>query len=248
MKFLLLIERSLIMIFWVMLIFGFDTTYTAILTIASALIHELGHVICLFIIKSKGDAIPTPNISGFKITLPTTSYKEELACAAFGPLANLTTSLLFFVADFIFGSPYLAAFGILNAMTALSNLLPIEEYDGYKILSATLALHSRSFEKALNILDSISFLFSASLTLLALYVMLKIGEGYWFFAVFFTLNRAISALRKRNNALSGIHPSNSTRSRQKQRLIPPPPFSGKYPRYARRKFALTAVNRRRSIF
>ena len=187
MKFLLLTERSLIMIFWVLLIFGFDTTYTAILTIASALIHELGHVICLFIIKSNGRAIPMPNISGFRITLPTTSYKEELACAACGPIANLITALLFFVADFIFDSPYLATFGILNAMTALSNLIPIEEYDGYKILSAALALRKKSFDKALSALNSVSFLFSSALTLLALYVMLKIGEGYWFFAVFFTI-------------------------------------------------------------
>ena len=198
MKFLLLLEHSLIMLFWVLLIFGFDTTYTAILTIASALIHEFGHILCLFFVNSKSLTIPKTNLSGFRIKLPSISYKQELACAISGPLANLTVAFLSFLLNLYLHSPYLETFEILNALTAFSNLIPIEEYDGYKILLAVF-----SPLKALDTIEywlrMLSLIISAAFTLLSLYVMLKIGEGYWFFGVFFTLTlRSVIKNQKAN--------------------------------------------------
>ena len=187
MKFLLLLERSLLIVFWVLLIFGFDTPHTAILTILSALIHEIGHVICLLTIKSDGSYIPSPNISGFRIKIPGMSYKSELLCALSGPVATLVAALICFLPLPMLDEAYIQTFAILNIMTMISNLLPIEEYDGYKILDAILGLTMKYNMRAQNSLYLISLIFSAAMCFLSLYVILKLGEGYWIFAVFFTV-------------------------------------------------------------
>lgn len=187
MKFLLLLERSLLLVFWVLLIFGFDLPYTAILTILAALIHELGHVFCLMRTKSSCNLLPKPNVSGFRIKIPEMSYQKELLCALYGPLANLAVALLCLLPLSPKLTPYLHTFATLNIMTMISNLLPIEEYDGYKILGSVLSLTVRCEATAQNVLYMTSLIFSAVMCFLSLYVMLKLGEGYWIFAVFFTV-------------------------------------------------------------
>ena len=187
MKFLLLIERSLLVIFWVLLIFGFDMPYMAILTILSALIHEAGHIICLLIIKSDRSYMPTPNISGFRIKISGMSYKNELLCALAGPLANLVLATVCCFPSPVRWATYLKTFAMLNVMTMISNLLPIEEFDGYKILNAILALTVKCNFHAQKLLYFVSFVFSAAMCFLSLYIILKLGEGYWIFALFFTV-------------------------------------------------------------
>lgn len=187
MKFLFLLERSMLIVFWVLLIFGFDTPYTAILTIISAAIHELGHVSYLLILNRKGSIIPIPNISGLRIKIPVLSYREELFCALSGPFANLAAALICLIPFPVSCSAYIKAFAALNIMTMISNLLPIEEYDGYKALGAILGLTVKSNSIAQNILYLTSLIVSSTMCLLTLYIMLKLDEGYWIFAVFFTI-------------------------------------------------------------
>lgn len=186
MKFLLLLERSLLIIFWVLLIFGFDSPYTAILTIISAMIHESGHVICLLAVKSKERLIPTPHISGFRIKIPTLSYKEELLCALSGPMANLAVGIVFFFSFPPVLASYLKTFATLNIMTMVSNLLPIEGYDGYKILDAILGILFKCNALAQNLLFLTSLITSSVMCFLSLYIILKLGAGYWIFGLFFT--------------------------------------------------------------
>ena len=82
-------------------------------------------------------------------------------------------------------------------MTMLSNLLPIEGYDGYRAVSSAAALLELDPTRTERTLSSLSFFFSVLVTFLSLYLILKIGEGYWIFGVFFTLT--LSALAKRQN-------------------------------------------------
>lgn len=192
MKFLLLAEQSLLVVFWVLLIFGFDSTYIAVLTVLSALVHELGHIIAVMLIHKKGCFMPKPDISGFRIKLPSMSYKEELICAISGPLANLI--LLVFTLPV--SSPYAKTFAMLNLLTMLSNLLPIDGYDGFKILTSIFGLRLKCYARAQRILYSISFAFSCVMCFLALYILLKIGEGYWLFAVFFSVMLRAMIVRK----------------------------------------------------
>lgn len=199
MKLALLLQKCLPILFWALLMFGFDAPFMAILTIVSALIHELGHL-CVLKLLNKGDFHSVyGRIFGFGIPIRNLSYKEELLVALGGPFINILFGVLFTILPqanaFL---SYLRLFGILNIMTALSNILPIESYDGYRILHSLIAIFSKDYERGESVLFSLSFLFSAILCLLSLYLILKIGEGYWIFAVFFSiLLTSIAKVQKR---------------------------------------------------
>lgn len=183
MKLLILLEGTLPLIFWVLLIFGFDAPYVAILTIATALIHEIGHLAAIYTVKKEYKSTPRADISGFRIEVRNLSYKEEMICALAGPLINLVLGILLLL---LFDSEYALVFSALNIMTALSNLLPVRGYDGYKFALSCASLYSDNPARVELILERFSFFFSAVMCFLSLYFILKIGEGYWIFAVFFS--------------------------------------------------------------
>ncbi|MBE6644052.1 MAG: hypothetical protein E7612_01580 [Ruminococcaceae bacterium] len=184
MKFLIFTEQTLTLLFWVILTFGFDTPSVAILTVIAALIHEAGHILVLYTLNKSSCALPRAKLSGFRIKTGILSYKEELYSALAGPLFNLWTGAFSLL---ISKSPLLSIFSLLNFMTAISNLLPIKGYDGYKALSCFLMIISRDGSKFESVLRLISFLLSCLLTFFSLFLILKIGEGYWIFFIFFSI-------------------------------------------------------------
>lgn len=174
-----LFEEILTVLFWVLLIFGFDSPKIAVYTIISAFLHECGHLAALRIMRKKSAPLPLANVSGFRIKISELSYTEELIAALSGPLVNL---LIAAVSYFFFGG---GIFAILNLMTAISNLLPIEGYDGYKICICITRVLFGDFSLGERIVEGVSFILCAALAFAFLFIMLKIGEGYWSFAIFF---------------------------------------------------------------
>ena len=150
-RYLELSVRILSGFFWLLLLFGFDDGITAALTVAAALFHELGHVAALFIIGA-GGRLPAARLRGLAL-VPSRilSYKEEALVASAGPLANLMlAALLSFLPPF--GQSRLFLF--INLLTALSNLLPVKGYDGYRAISSLLLPARRTssgFEAATSI-------------------------------------------------------------------------------------------------
>lgn len=200
MEFLYFLQKTLPILFWVLIIFGFDTTYVAILTISAAIIHEIGHIIAIVFLCKKEKTL-CGDISGFRIKTENLSYKEEIIVSLAGPSINLITAILFLLLPFPQGfKEYAYTFAILNFMTMASNLLPIENYDGYNALLAAFSLMFKECTRGERILQNLSFLFSAILCFFSLYLMLKIGEGYWIFALFFslTLSRIIKQQKTYN--------------------------------------------------
>lgn len=194
MKLALFLSKILPLLFWILLMLGFDSVCIAVLTLLSALIHECGHLIAASSKKKVG--LPQAHISGFRIKVSDMSYKEELIVAAAGPLINvLLWGILLFLGKTAAHRDYLYTFGIINLLTAFSNLLPIEGYDGYKILSCVGALLSDDASACEKILSGFSFVFSSIMCFLSLYLILKLGEGYWLFIVFFSVT--LSAIAKR---------------------------------------------------
>ena len=188
-------ERSLAILFWVLLMLGFDAPYITVLTVSAAVIHELGHIIAAFCI-SGSVRIPRGDISGFRIKMSGLSYKEELIVALGGPLINILLGVILLKLPFPKTAlPYLRTFGILNIMTAISNLLPIESYDGHKALLCLAAIFTSRHLLAEAIMHKLSFGFCAVMCFLSLYLILKLGEGYWLFAVFFSV--LLSSIIKR---------------------------------------------------
>lgn len=192
MKILLYIEKFLAITFWSLTLFGFDLAYIGVLTVISALIHELGHIAALMILNKKNLSFPAGRLYGFRIKTGFVSYKDEIIVALAGPLINLivATPLLF-----LRSSPYLLNFALINLMTAFSNLLPIENYDGYKALYSTASLVFKSEDFAARILPRISFFISCAVCFVSLYFMLRVDEGYWIYAIF--LSSLIAFIEKR---------------------------------------------------
>ena len=83
-------------------------------------------------------------------------------------------------------SNYVFAFALINLLTAISNLLLIKGYDGYRIVSGIISVRA-SADTAANVMESLSLTFSAIAVFISLFLMMRIGEGYWLFAIFFTV-------------------------------------------------------------
>ena len=184
-------ESILPLVFWVFLIFGFDVPYIAILTIISAIIHEIGHISAIAFLCDRYE-MPVGRIFGFRIKRSgSLSYKGECAILAAGPLINLAVFLL----TLPFRSRldgYIGIFGFVNFATAISNLLPVEGYDGYGIIEQALA--SKNLTQSLKILDLFSFFICVMAIFISLYLIEKADSGYWIFAIFFAM--MISKLKK----------------------------------------------------
>lgn len=176
-RFLSRITLYLPSLFWLFLIYGFDTPCVAGLTIIAALIHECGHGACL-LLQNNSTGRLKGSLSGFRISKKNTnSYLVDIAVFAAGPLANLSVSFLVFEFNRI-ETDYMLLFSVINLATALSNLLPIKGYDGYGIIHSLLCFSDKG-DRAQSILEVISLTLVVIISILSLYVMARIGDGYW---------------------------------------------------------------------
>ncbi len=185
MKLLKFFEKVLPLFFWILMIYAFGTPLFGTMTLLSAFIHELGHLIPAF--RLNNSALPRAEANGFRIKLSAAlSYREDTLVTLAGPLANLIASGFLFFLYFLFGkNGYIYLFAAVNLMTAISNLLPAKGYDGYRILENILTDKFGSMGNAEKILSVISRIFTVVLLFLSLFLLLKIGEGYWIFGLLF---------------------------------------------------------------
>ena len=183
MRYLIRIEGVLSLFFVILIIFSFDEPLYAIMTLLAALIHELGHVLPMLFSKKISLDLPHGQIDGFRILLRNhLSYKEELLVLSLGPLANLFSALIFYLIGLFFGE-YYTLFSFFNLITMLSNLLPLGEYDGYKIARCIIQMCGEGADLKIRHLNRISFMLCALLTFFSLYFILKLGSGYWIFSL-----------------------------------------------------------------
>lgn len=176
-------EEILPIFFWVLMIFGFDAPYMAILTILSALLHELGHIISMMLVGKVRGRLRT-HLSGFRITANGGGYIEDIITLLGGPTINILAFLLCFALS-RGQEGYIMEVGFVSLITAISNLLPVEGYDGYNIILKL--LYMKEATGGVRVLEAISFGISIAFTFLSLYLLLRYGEGYWVFGIFFSL-------------------------------------------------------------
>ena len=169
-------------LFWLLMAFGFDKPYIAVLTICATAIHELGHILASLLAQVDISGIKS-KLNGFKIRISShTNYAKSLIIILAGPLSNLILGATILL--LCSSNEYLRLFGEINILTALSNLIPIEGYDGYRLL-CELGYSAGLFKINMQ-MKRLSFFFTAIITLLSLYLLMRVGVGYWVFAVFFT--------------------------------------------------------------
>ena len=180
----LLADSVLPILFWLSLIFGFDAPYIAVLTVICAIAHELGHIAAIYLFTENAARI-TGHSSGFRIKRDSTlSYKKEIMILLAGPSVNLGL--------FLFAFPfrnaldgYIGIFALINLVTALSNLMPFEGYDGYGAICEILRANGGADH--IRILESFSFFLTVAITFISLYLIDRFSEGYWIFGIFFVM-------------------------------------------------------------
>jgi Zn-dependent protease len=91
---------------------------------------------------------------------------------------------------------YSETFVAINLATAVSNLLPIEGYDGYRLIEAAISYLDLGF-RAYAVLEAVSFFLTATLCIISLFLVYTFGNGYWFMAIF--LFATVSKLQKWQN-------------------------------------------------
>lgn len=175
-------DEILPLLFWVTIMFGFDTPAVAVLTILSALLHELGHL--SVVILRKIDFGFRAHMSGFRIREKSLSYIDHALILLGGPCANLVIYLVTLPFPTALDG-YISLLGYINLATAITNLLPIEGYDGYGIVKCI--LEGRGLYRAVALLECVSFIAAVALTFIALYLLSRFNVGYWLFGLFFTI-------------------------------------------------------------
>lgn len=177
----LLCSSVLPIIFWVSIIFGFDTPCVSILTITSAILHELGHYLAIFFLSSNGKL--RGHSSGFRIKQGhSLSYGKQITVLLAGPLLNISVFIVTLPFANLFDG-YIRLFGYINLATGASNLLPLEGYDGYGALDELFRYFSR--DDLTRSLELFSFILSVCLMFISLYLIDRFSEGYWIFGLFF---------------------------------------------------------------
>ena len=178
------------MLFVTLFIFSFEKPAMAFATIISALIHEIGHIIALYFLGGIEFSMPKGKLDGFRIyTKKILSYKKELIVLLAGPIANFIVFLLFI----FWQNEFAFLIASVNFLTMLSNLMPVSRYDGYKALECIFAMRSKDITSYQPTLSKISFAFSVILAFFSLYLILKLGTGYFIFGVFiYNLIKTIS--------------------------------------------------------
>ena len=175
--------RALSTVFWILILFSFEQPELAITTLICALIHELGHLVCIILLSKEGFKFRGV-VNGFRIRPKgMRSYDEQILIYLSGPFANIFALFVCLILSFFTGMNFMMI-GIINLVTALSNLLPIKGYDGYGALQAFMKKCELS-EVALRGLSYLSSALIFSLCIFSLYLIDRHNGGYWIFAVFF---------------------------------------------------------------
>lgn len=181
-KYLKYFKTPISILFWLLIIFAFVSPAEGFMTILSAIVHEAGHYLYTLIFL-RSPATPYGSLSGLRIKKSgILSYGEEIMLYLSGPIANIILCMIllpFFVASHRFAKELF----VTSALTMISNLLPIEGYDGYGAIVALAAVFDAE-ERVRRALRGISFFFTVILVLISLYLMYFLNGGYWIFAIF----------------------------------------------------------------
>ena len=138
-----------------------------------ATIHEIGHLLAAKLRKVRVTELNV-NLMGARITLDGMySYRDELIIAFSGPLANILCAMLSYPIILILGvQNELVLFFYSSVSLAITNLLPIKDLDGGRILGAIILKRS-SIRVCDAILSVTSFIILFMIWSISVYLLIK---------------------------------------------------------------------------
>ena len=191
-------NQFLPVLFWCSLILGFEEIHIALLSLASAILHETGHVMFLKLRGIKNGGVKGA-LSGFRIkSKEMLTYTDEIFLYLAGPAINLFCA---FIASLLHGQ-LAEFFCMINMATAISNLLPVEGYDGYGIIRAIIE-RVNCYGVGIRVLDALSSVIVFFFCIISIYFIDRFGSGYWIFGIFF-----ITMLEKMKKWLKNVNCEN----------------------------------------
>ena len=149
----------------------------------SVFIHELGHLLgaklCRVTIKELKLGIFGAGLSPKDALI---SYKKEIVLCLLGPLANFLSILIahMIIPRSLLANEFFSNFLMSSLALGMLNLLPVESFDGGRILSSV--LHMIFSVRLCEILCKlISFIFIFLLWSLSVYLLIKVGASLTLF-------------------------------------------------------------------
>ena len=145
--------------------------------LSATLIHELGHILAAYALKSSINSISTQS-GGLLLSRKRiyNSYVTEALIALAGPLSNISAAT---VVSF-FDTEAVSFFAQTNVALAVLNILPINAFDGFKIFQC-FAYLIFPYKHAYSICSLVSFAALFFLWGISVYVLLKSGNNVTFF-------------------------------------------------------------------
>lgn len=160
-----------------------DKSGLAAMSLLAAALHEVGHLVAARFMRIPIGAMRF-DLLGARIDVKgrMLSYGEEWLLCVAGPLSSLIFSI---IGSFFWSHTKLAiAFSCASLLLGLLNLLPIQTFDGGRMLECALSSFV-SPKRTSDILRGCTFLFLWLLWAFSAYLMIKIADGISLF--FFTL-------------------------------------------------------------
>lgn len=157
-----------------------DLSPFVFLILASAIIHECGHLIAMLICGVKMERITVyPFGLDIRTLSQAKSYTQEMFIKSAGVLVNITAILLCIPFT---ENVYISFFTVSNIMLAGLNLMPITSLDGGGVLECLLLMHLDPMNVT-KIMKAVSFVFIVILWIFAMYFLFYTNYNFSLFVM-----------------------------------------------------------------
>lgn len=149
-----------------------------------SLIHEIGHLIAVFLCGETPELI---RFGAFGMTIVrkndiTQDYKKEFITALSGPMMNFLCSGIFCLFYLVFGNSLFLSLSIINIIIGGFNIMPIFLLDGGRALESLLK-SKYSEEKSERVMKRVSLMFLIPMIFFGLLILIKSKYNFTFLAI-----------------------------------------------------------------
>ena len=185
------IEITFLFVAFLTFIISLNAPANLLITVASSLLHEAGHLSMLILLNNKPQAVKF-EIVGMNIIRQQNlkiSRKGEIAISLGGPLMNLVVVIVSCLLLTFYNNQYVLTCACINLILMTFNLLPIKMLDGGAILYFILSAHFNSelCRKILKV-TSVFFIFIIYLWAFYVFVVTKYNFSLIIIAIFLTIS------------------------------------------------------------